>query len=66
MNKTKQQLDTIGVEAKLKAFIGYRLTSFPECGLLSRQIEERQRVFVIKPYGAGARKDHSVRARLAD
>jgi hypothetical protein len=56
MNKINQQLDTIDVEAKLKAFIRYLVTNFPQCGLLSRQIGEVHHVFVIKPYGGGPGK----------
>ena len=51
MNKMEQLLATIDIEPKLKAFIRHLVTSFPECGLLSRQIGEDHHVFIIKPYG---------------
>jgi hypothetical protein len=52
MNKMKQQLDTIDVEAKLKAFIRYLVTNFPQCGLLSRQIGERIMCSLSSPMAA--------------
>lgn len=64
MNKMEQQLATIDIEPKLKAFIRHLVTSFPECGLLSRQIGEDHHVFIIKPYGGGPGKTVQVERGL--
>ena len=64
MNKMEQQLATIDIEPKLKAFIRHLVTSFPECGLLSRQIGEDHHVFITKPYGGGPGKTVQVERGL--
>jgi hypothetical protein len=51
-----QQFNEAGAEVKLKVLIRYLVLSFPEAGVLSRQVEERYHVFVIVPYGGGPEK----------
>ncbi len=61
-----QQSDEMTTEAKLKVLIRHLVLSFPEAGILSRQVGDRYHVFIIVPYGGGPEKTIQVeRAVLA-